>query len=35
MAVPHLQAGWLQADLGPSLLGGLEVTPPGIQCSEA
>lgn len=33
MTIPHLQAGWLSADLGLSLPGGLEETPPGIQCS--
>lgn len=33
MAIPHLQAGWLSADLELSLPGGLEVTRPGIQCS--
>ncbi len=35
MVAPHLQAGWLSADLGPSPPGGLEVTLPGTQCSSA
>lgn len=33
MVLPCLQAGWLSADPGPSLPGGLEVARPGIQCS--